>query len=105
MTAYELIDALRGHGIYSPPSIYRVLTKLRSLAHVHRVQSLNAFMACTHGNHVGVPIFAICEHCGVVIELDDPTTGAELALATQRLRFSVSRVSVEVMGLCPQCAA
>ena len=48
MSAYDLLDALRGDdvvAIKAPTQIYRSLEKLVEAGEVHRVSALNAFVA------------------------------------------------------------
>ena len=104
LTAYDLIDALGDRGISAPPTVYRVLARLTARGLVHRLQSLNAFVACAHSGHAGVPVFTICERCGAVAELDDKAIAAELTQVTERATFSVSQAAVEVTGRCADCA-
>ncbi|MGE4247385.1 MAG: Fur family transcriptional regulator, partial [Parvibaculaceae bacterium] len=71
--AYALLDALRGHGFRAPLQVYRALEKLIELGLVHRLESLNSFVACAHPHdHIhGLIAFAICESCGQVDEFPD----------------------------------
>lgn len=105
MTAYDLIDSLRGDGLSAPPSVYRVLTRLMERGLIHRLQSLNAFLACCHDHHDGVPVFTICEACGGVAEFDEAKVGAALARTSEQASFALSKAAVEVTGLCSSCVA
>lgn len=104
MTAYDLIDALRGDGLAAPPSVYRVLARLTQRGLIHRLQSLNAFMACCHEAHTGLAVFTICDECGGVVEYDEPTVGGHLARTAARAQFEIGRATVEISGLCGECA-
>ncbi len=105
MTAYDLIDALRGEGLSAPPSVYRVLTRLLERGLIHRLQSLNAFVACCHDHHDRVPVFTICEACGGIAEFDEAKVGAALAHTAGQASFALSKAAVEVTGLCSACIA
>lgn len=105
MTAYDLIDALRGDGLSAPPSVYRVLARLTERGLIHRLQSLNAFVACCHHHHDGVPVFTICEACGGVAEFDEAKVGAALVRTAEQANFALSKAAVEVSGLCSSCVA
>ena len=49
--AYDLLDRLRPEvGSPKPPTVYRALDFLSRLGFVHRVEALNAFIACDHGH-------------------------------------------------------
>src|ERR1700710_1957225 len=73
LSAYGLLDRVRNDGIKAPLQIYRALDKLVELGLAHRLESLNAFVACAHVHeqHQGLAAFAICENCGRVDEFAD----------------------------------
>ena len=75
LTAYQILDQLKGQGITAPPTVYRALTRLTSVDFVHRIDSLNAYVACDQSGihskpHDGEAAFAICRDCGDVAELE-----------------------------------
>ena len=45
MTAYEILDAVRKKGITAPPTVYRALARLQEDGMVHRLESINAYVA------------------------------------------------------------
>ena len=64
MGAYEVLEVLsaRGHGT-QPPVAYRALDFLVLHGFVHKIQRLNAFVACTGGDPDHAPAFMICRMC------------------------------------------
>ena len=48
ISAYTILDRLRDHGFRAPLQVYRALDKLVEAGLVHRLESLNAFVACAH---------------------------------------------------------
>jgi Fur family zinc uptake transcriptional regulator len=48
LSAYTILDQLRDHGFRAPLQVYRALDKLVEFGLVHRLESLNAFVACRH---------------------------------------------------------
>ena len=65
LSAYDLIDKLRKHGITAPPTVYRALSRLVGDRRAHRLESLNAFVTCSHPHDThATAIFAICDGCG-----------------------------------------
>src|SRR3546814_18095535 len=46
MTAYQILDVLRDHGLRAPVQVYRALESLLEREGAHRIASLNAFVAC-----------------------------------------------------------
>lgn len=51
-----------------PPTAYRAIQFWQKHKFIHRIESLNAYQACSHGHsHAGAQ-FLICDDCGKVIE-------------------------------------
>jgi Fur family transcriptional regulator, zinc uptake regulator len=107
MSAYDILDTLRAEGIKAPLQIYRALDKLLEKGLAHRLESLNAFVACAepHSHPAGVVAFAICEVCGHVAELSDPALNTRLNALTGAEGFVAKRSTVEIRGHCARCAA
>ena len=104
-SAYEILDALRGDGLRAPLQIYRALSKLIESGTVHRIESLNAFVACKHHECGGseVSIFMLCERCDNVTEAVDTSTAAALAALCAARNFSGTRQMIEITGVCAAC--
>jgi len=67
--AYDLLDRLRPDlGSPKPPTVYRALEFLSRHGLVHRVEALNAFIACDHDHAGHLAEFFICEKCEAVEE-------------------------------------
>src|SRR3546814_12693557 len=63
MTAYQILDALREHGLRAPVQVYRALERLLEREEVHRIESLNAFVACRHLAHREPAAFSRLHDC------------------------------------------
>lgn len=106
MTAYELIDAVRAGGISAPPTVYRALNKLIDLGLAHRLESLNAFVACSHDDdHRSGAVFMICDTCGETREVVDRSLEQHLRQASGEHAFHMAQATVELRGHCAGCAA
>lgn len=107
LTAYAILDLLRENGFRAPLQVYRALDKLVEYGMVHRLESLNAFVACSHkgcADH-GTAAFAICEQCGDVIEFA-PSEAINLLNAwTQAEGFKLSGATIELRGTCKHCSS
>ena len=73
--AYELLDWVRegkGVGADAPPTVYRALDFLMANGFVHKLASVNSFVACHHPSSTqhSVP-FLICNSCHNAVELED----------------------------------
>jgi Fur family zinc uptake transcriptional regulator len=108
LSAYQILDQLRDEGFRAPLQVYRALDQLRGLGVVHRLESMNAFVACAHGDghsHHGEPIgFTICERCGAVSEIHDADFRAFVESIGTRSGFRAEKTTVEIRGLCAECA-
>ena len=103
--AYEILDLLREDGLAStPPIAYRVLDFLMKQGFVHKIQGLNAFVACSHPGSSHSPAFMICRKCEKVAELDEKISGINLEKSIPS-DFSVEETVVEMRGICTSCMA
>lgn len=105
-SAYDLLDDLREDGIKAPLQIYRALEKLTERGLAHRLESLNAFVACSepHCHRTGFVAFAICEQCGSVSEFSDEVVKQRVESWAQTQGFVPSHATIEIRGLCAACA-
>jgi Fur family zinc uptake transcriptional regulator len=109
LSAYDILDKLRGDGFRAPLQVYRALEKLVEFGLVHRLESLNAFVACAdphdHEAHAhGVTAFAICDSCGSVTEFHDHTIENRLKQWQAAQHFKPERTTIEIRGACNRCA-
>jgi Fur family zinc uptake transcriptional regulator len=102
-SAYEILDGLRGKGISAPPTIYRALDQLLARGLAHRLESLNAFVACDHPAHDDANGFAICQDCGSVREFTDPEVVSAVNALAKAQDFDVRHVTIELAGQCAAC--
>lgn len=105
LSAYDILDRLREEGLRAPLQIYRALDKLVERGLAHRLESLNAFVACAdeHCHRKGLIAFAICENCGKVDEFADAVIEERLGSWAQAEGFKVERTTMEIRGKCDGC--
>lgn len=102
--AYEILDRLRDEGLGSqPPVAYRALDFLTKHGFVHKIERLNAFIACAHPHEVHTPAFLICRDCNSVAEAETDLTQGRLAQIASATGFIIERAILEAEGLCPNC--
>jgi Fur family transcriptional regulator, zinc uptake regulator len=105
MSAYTLLDELRGDGLKAPLQVYRALDKLVAQGRVHRLESISAFVACQHPDcqsHAAI-VFMICEKCGKVSEQADAAVAKALGKVADTVGFAVEKMSIELRGACGKC--
>ena len=107
LSAYTILDRLRDEGLRAPLQVYRALEKLLEAGAVHRLESINSFVACAHPHHHhdhGRAAFAICDMCGRVDEFSDDTVQERLAAWSAQNGFKIARTTIEIRGHCSSCA-
>jgi Fur family transcriptional regulator, zinc uptake regulator len=106
VSAYTILERLRDDGFRAPLQVYRALDKLLATGKVHRLESINAFVACSHTDHShsgGSTIFAICESCGRVDEFHDELIGERLRIWERASGFKPEKTTIEIRGFCSLC--
>lgn len=104
LKAYELLDRLATeHASARPPTVYRALEFLIDQGLVHRIESLNAYVACPCPEHAHGFQLLICRDCGRVEELHLDDINAQLGRRARELGFAVQRQTIELLGQCEAC--
>lgn len=103
--AYDLLPMLDGEKQAKPPTIYRALDFLVRMGLAHRIESLNAFVACDIGACERSTIFLICEKCGGAEEFDAGHALVDLAEAAKKDGFAIRHTMIEASGVCGACQA
>lgn len=102
--AYEILEFLRAEGRSAqPPVAYRALDFLTKNGFAHRIERLNAFIACSHLDHEHTPAFMICRNCDSIAETNREPLQGQLGEAARAAGFIIERTVVEAEGLCPKC--
>lgn len=101
--AYDLLPLLDGEKTAKPPTIYRALDFLVRMGLAHRIESLNAFVACDVGACARSTIFLICDNCGAAEEFDAGHALVDLAEAAKKDGFAIRSTMIEAKGLCSAC--
>jgi len=102
--AYDLLDRLRAdQRNAAPPTVYRALDFLLANGLVHRIESLNAYVGCGKPRSPHAGQFLICERCSTVAELAESEISRIVTRTARSSGFTVSRQTIEVIGLCPEC--
>jgi Fur family zinc uptake transcriptional regulator len=109
MSAYELADYCKANsGEAIPPmSVYRILDFLQEEGLVHRLNSAQKYIACSHitCDHAhGVPQFLICVNCERVEEISiSKATVTSLKRSVENAGFSLVSPQLEIDCICNSC--
>jgi len=103
--AYDLLEHLGEDGAAKPPSVYRSLDFLLEMGLAHKIESLNAYVACGHWKHGHAAVFLICDKCGMAGELHANDSVKKLTQEVEGVNFKMRNAVIEIRGLCEKCAA
>ncbi|RCL01111.1 MAG: zinc uptake regulator [Candidatus Tokpelaia sp. JSC188] len=105
LSAYTILDRLRTKGFRAPLQVYRALEKLIELSLVHRLESLNAFIACSHPQYEehNLVAFIICRKCRNIIEFEDGIIADNVKERMQIIHFQAQDTTLEIKGICAKC--
>jgi Fur family zinc uptake transcriptional regulator len=104
--AYDILGRLGRYGhAPAPVSVYRALEFLRRHGLVHRVESLNAYVACVMSGTSHPAQFLICRRCRTVAEMNSPVIEEAIATGARSAGFSITEPVVEVSGVCLTCSS
>lgn len=104
--AYDLLPQLKAEGLGSQPIVaYRALDFLIAQGLAHRIEGMNAFVACTDPCSDHSPVFLVCRACRLVTEDSGRDRQQHLDGHAAQHGFTVERRVVEALGLCAACAA
>lgn len=102
--AYDLLEELAREGLGSqPPVAYRALDFLVKAGLAHKIEALNAYIACAHFGADHTPAFLICRGCNAVAEADTAIASGRLGETARAAGFRIEHTVVEAQGLCPAC--
>jgi Fur family transcriptional regulator, zinc uptake regulator len=103
--AYDLLEKLGGEYSAKPPTVYRALDFLQENGLVHKINSLNAYVGCSHPLQHKDCFFLICSQCDEVAEC----CGSPVAKALRKMAagegFAPSQTTLEIEGQCSDCQA
>ena len=102
--AYAILEKLRLDGFSSqPPVAYRALDFLVEHGFAHKIERLNAFVACSHPGATHTPAFMICRQCDAVAETESEASDSELSKIAKSSGFKIEQTVIEAEGVCHIC--
>ena len=87
----------------APPTVYRALEFLLDQQLIHRITSLNAYIACCRPARSHQGHFLICQVCRQAVELNSTDISEVINSAAQKQGFAVAHEGLEVFGTCAEC--
>ena len=102
--AYDIIDEMgKVTDRPKPTTVYRAIEFLQQHCFVHKIESLNAFVACEAGHTHDGAQFIVCNGCGSVEEVHTCHLPESLQQKIDASGFRMDRWNTEIHGVCEQC--
>ncbi|MCF8466945.1 MAG: transcriptional repressor [Sneathiella sp.] len=102
--AYDILDKLDARiAAIKPPTVYRALDFLTENGLVHKINSLNAFVGCSHPLKHSECYFLICSDCGEAKECCSADLVEAIAKTGRRNEFLPEHITLEITGECGDC--
>ena len=105
--AYAILERLREPGQrLAPTTVYRALAALVEDGRVHRIESANAYVACSHSCRATggtTPVLSICDDCGSVEEHEASDLVQTVRARVGASGFAPAQSVIEVRGHCAEC--
>lgn len=104
--AYDILDQLKEQGIGAkPPTVYRTLDFLMEHGLIHKLNSQNAYVGCSHPQQHSACYFLICNQCGDIQECCHGGLKQAIADTVEHEQFSPNRITLEIEGTCARCVS
>lgn len=107
MGAYEILDKLKAiRSGAEPPTVYRVLNYLVEKHLIHRIESQNAYVSCSH--FIDSPalhhaILFSCKKCGSSREFQNEEIFKVITRFSAENQLRIENSFFEMTGMCGEC--
>ncbi|MEH6405119.1 MAG: Fur family transcriptional regulator [Sneathiella sp.] len=101
--AYDIMEKLGDDFSAKPPTVYRTLDFLQDNGLVHKINSLNAYVGCSHPLKHQDCFFLICSCCNEVQECCASHIADTLRDMANKNKFSPRHMTLEIEGECQDC--
>jgi len=105
LKAYDLLTTIRfEHPSAAPPTVYRALDFLLAEGLIHRLDAINAWVACVDAEDAHPDLLLIvCTQCGNVAEVHDPELCQRVSARVAQMDYVATTHEIEIRALCPHC--
>ena len=102
--AYDLLEKLQlTNQSAKPATVYRTLEFLLANGFIHKVNSLNAFVGCSHPSKHPDCYFLICDNCNDISEYCDKAIATAIKTIAEKNQFRITNTTLEIAGRCNSC--
>ena len=104
MGAYQILALLSSSKVkVKPPTVYRAIEFWNKHGFIHRIESMNAYIACCEKKkHQNFCIF-ICNDCSNVQEMEMSDLPTPMASGITKKHLTVTSTTTEIRGTCGEC--
>lgn len=104
MGAYQILELLSEHReTINPPTVYRAIDFWLEYGFIHKIQSINAYIACCEHQHHKNFCIAICNNCHKVFELKINNIPLSMINLVKDKEFTATGLTTEIYGICVKC--
>lgn len=102
--AYDILNKLKSYNEPAkPPTVYRTLDFLIENGLVHKLNTINAYIGCSHPLKHNECYFLICQSCEEVIECCNGNLSQAISKTADNNKFNAKNITIEVTGKCEEC--
>ena len=102
--AYEILERLGDDDSKpKPPTAYRALDYLVEHGLAHRIEKMNAYVACAQPGACDRAGFFFCKRCHTVAEVQCDGAESDLMRVAATSGFTAEQTVIEVEGICADC--
>lgn len=101
--AYDILDNIGDVASAKPPTVYRALDFLLENGLIHKLNSLNAYVGCSHPKAHHECYFLVCSRCSDIEECCDKKLARAIAATAKKNHFHPAHTTLEISGECQEC--
>ncbi len=102
--AYDILAKLKNEGFSDkPPTVYRALDFLIANKIIHKLNTINAYVACFNNDAENISCFLICEKCHFIQEFQDKKLIKAISDIGKNKKINIKNVNLEMMFKCDEC--
>ncbi len=104
LKAYDILEKLKVEEKSAKPiTVYRILDVFLENSIIHKLESQNTFLGCSHPGEEHNCYFLICNKCRKVEEGCDSELLKNIYSNLSKNNFLAEHITLEIQGVCSNC--
>lgn len=104
LKAYDLLEKLKiDEKSAKPITVYRILDIFLENKIIHKIQSQNTYLGCSHPGEDHNCYFLICKKCNKVEEGCQNDLLENIYSNLAKNEFNTEHITLEILGVCKNC--